>query len=569
MRPLDWIVLVTALVSIIAYGLYRSRGSDTVDRYLLAGKTMPWYAMALSIMATQASAITFISTTGQSFVDGMRFVQFYFGLPIAMVVICATVVPVFHHAKVYTAYEYLEQRFDGKTRALASLIFLCQRGLSAGLTIYAPGLVLSVILGWPERATTVMMGATVITYTVLGGIKAVTWSDVQQMIIIFAGLVISLVTVIVLLPPSVSFGDAVLLAGAAGRLNAVTTHFDWNDRFNIWSGLFGGTFLFLSYFGCDQSQVQRYLTGRSIAQSRLSLLFNAVAKIPMQFFILFIGAMVFVFYLFVQPPVLFQKAELARISGLSEYQPLAQRYDQAFAQRQRAALALVAAHHAGDAAAETRETGAYRAAQQQIKDARTQASKMVELAGGEKGFTDTNYIFLSFVTRYLPVGIVGLVIAVIFAATMSASSGEVNSLATVAVIDIYKRYVHREGSDHHYLLASRWATLFWGVYAVVFAGWAGRLGSLIVAVNKVGSLFYGSLLGCFVLAFAARRVRGTAAFVGMLAGEAAILATAVFTDVSWLWYNVIGCVVVVGTALAITYAVPGTISATPDTQPRG
>ncbi len=315
MRPLDWIVLVTALVSIVAYGLYRSRGSDTVDRYLLAGKSMPWYAMALSIMATQASAITFISTTGQSYVDGMRFVQFYFGLPIAMVVICATVVPVFHHAKVYTAYEYLEQRFDGKTRALGSIIFLCQRGLSAGLTIYAPALVLSVILGWPERNTTMMMGVTVVTYTVLGGIKAVTWSDVQQMFIIFAGLLISLVTVIVLLPPSVSFRDAVFLAGAAGRLNAVTTNFDWNDRFNIWSGLIGGTFLFLAYFGCDQSQVQRYLTGRSVSQSRLSLLFNAVAKIPMQFFILFIGAMVFVFYLFVQPPLLFQKAELAAHPG--------------------------------------------------------------------------------------------------------------------------------------------------------------------------------------------------------------------------------------------------------------
>jgi len=569
MRPLDWIVLVTALVSIVAYGLYRSRGSNTVDRYLLAGKTMPWYAMALSIMATQASAITFISTTGQSFVDGMRFVQFYFGLPIAMVVICATVVPVFHHAKVYTAYEYLEQRFDGKTRALGSLIFLCQRGLSAGLTIYAPGLVLSVILGWPERATTVMMGATVITYTVLGGIKAVTWSDVQQMIIIFAGLVIALVTVIVLLPQPVSFGDAVFLAGAAGRLNAVTTHFDWNDRFNIWSGLFGGTFLFLSYFGCDQSQVQRYLTGRSIAQSRLSLLFNAVAKIPMQFFILFIGAMVFVFYLFVQPPVLFQQAELKRIRGLSDFQPLVQRYDQAFAQRQKAALALVAAHHAGDAAAEQRETGQFREAQEQINVARNQTSKLVERAGGEKGFTDTNYIFLSFVTRYLPVGIVGLVIAVIFAATMSASSGEINSLATVTVIDVYKRYIHREGSDHHYLLASRWATLFWGIYAVVFAGWAGRLGSLIVAVNKVGSLFYGSLLGCFVVAFVFRRVRGTATFVGMVAGESAILATAVYTDVSWLWYNVIGCVVVVATALAITYTVPGSISTTPYTQPRG
>src|SRR3954470_14698068 len=354
MTPLDWVVLVTTLVSIVAYGLYRSRGSDTVDRYLLAGKGMPWYAMALSIMATQASAITFISTTGQSYVDGMRFVQFYFGLPLAMIVICATVVPLFHHARVYTAYEYLEKRFDSKTRALAAIIFLCQRGLSAGLTIYAPALVLSVILGWPERATTIMMGATVVTYTVLGGIKAVTWSDVQQMLIILVGLIIALVTVILLLPDSVSFGDAVFLAGAAGRLNAVTTNFDWNDRFNIWSGFFGGTFLFLSYFGCDPSQVQRYLTGKSIAQSRLSLLFNAVAKIPMQFFILFIGAMVFVFYLFIQPPVLFRANELSRIQGRAEYQPIEAEYNRAFQDRKRAALSVAAARHASDAAATER-----------------------------------------------------------------------------------------------------------------------------------------------------------------------------------------------------------------------
>lgn len=556
MRPLDWIVLVASLLSIIAYGLYRARGSNTVDRYLLAGKSMPWYAMALSIMATQASAITFISTTGQSYTDGMRFVQFYFGLPLAMIVICATVVPVFHHARVYTAYEYLEERFDGKTRALASVIFLAQRGLSAGLTIYAPALVLSIILGWPERMTTILMGATVVTYTMVGGIKAVTWSDVQQMCIIFFGLLLALITVIVLLPPSVSFIDAVYLAGAAGRLNAVTTRFDWNDRFNIWSGLIGGTFLFLSYFGCDQSQVQRYLTGKSIAESRLSLLFNAVAKIPMQFFILFIGAMVFVFYLFVPPPVLFQQHELRRIGGLSDYQPIQQSYAGAYEHRKQAAFALVEAHRGGDAAAEARYAGEYRAAQRDLDSARAQATKLVEASGGEKGFNDTNYIFLSFVTRYLPTGIVGLVIAVIFAATMSASSGEINSLATVSVIDLYQRYVRRNAGDRHYLWASRWATLFWGAYAVAFAGFAGRLGSLIVAVNKVGSLFYGSLLGCFVVAFVFRGVRGTAVFTGMIAGEASILATSYFTDVSWLWYNVIGCGVVVITALAVTTVTP-------------
>jgi solute:Na+ symporter, SSS family len=554
MRPLDWIVLASTLISIIAYGLYRSRGSNTVDRYLLAGKTMPWYAMALSIMATQASAITFLSTTGQSFVDGMRFVQFYFGLPIAMIVICATVVPVFHHAKVYTAYEYLEQRFDSKTRALAGIIFLMQRGLSAGLTIYAPAIVLSLILGWPERLTTSMMGAVVITYTVLGGIKAVTWSDVQQMCVIFVGLVIALVTVFVLLPSSVSIGDAVFLAGAAGRLNAVTTHFDWADRFNIWSGLLGGTFLFLSYFGCDQSQVQRYLTGRSISQSRLSLLFNAVAKIPMQFFILFIGAMVFVFYLFTQPPVLFRHVEMERVRGTAAFQPIQTDFNRAYEQRRTAAMALAEAHRSGDRAAESAGITAFRAAQQGIDTARGRAMKLMERTGGEAGFNDTNYIFLSFVTGYLPTGIVGLVIAVVFAATMSASSGEINSLATVSVVDIYKRYLHRTGSDHHYLMASRWATLFWGIYAVLFAGFAGRLGSLIEAVNKVGSLFYGTLLGCFVLALGFRRVRGTACFIGMVTGEAAILLTSKFTNISWLWYNPIGAGVVVVTALIITGA---------------
>jgi Na+/proline symporter len=356
------------------------------------------------------------------------------------------------------------------------------------------------------------------------------------------------------LPSSISFTDAVFLAGAAGRLNAVTTHFDWHDQFNMWSGLLGGTFLFLSYFGCDQSQVQRYLTGKSIAQSRLSLLFNAVAKIPMQFFILFIGAMVFVFYLFVQPPLLFQRHELGRISSLSEYQPIQQRYEDAHERRKQAALRLVDAHRSGDSAAEQQQSAGYRAAQQDLDTARKEAASLVESSGGKKGFSDTNYIFLSFVTRFLPVGVVGLVIAVIFSATMSASAGEINSLATVSVVDIYQPFIKKTAGDHHYLVASRWATLFWGVYAVVFAQFASRLGSLIVAVNTVGSLFYGSLLGCFVIAFLFPHVRGTAVFIGMLVGEAAILATAFFTTVSFLWYNVIGCVVVMATALAISSA---------------
>src|SRR5580692_9387610 len=289
MRPLDWIVLVTSLVSIIAYGLYRSRGSNTVDRYLLAGRSMPWYAMALSIMATQASAITFISTTGQSYTDGMRFVQFYFGLPVAMVILSATAVPIFHRAKVYTAYEYLEHRFDAKMRALVTLVFLISRGLQAGLALSAPAIVLSVILGWPFRVTILLMGSLVVLYTTMGGIKAITWADVQQMIVILVSLVLALVIAVSLLPHDVSFFDAVKIAGAAGRLNALDFHLDWDNRYNVWSGLVGGMFLALAYFGCDQSQVQRYLTGKSIGQSRLGLLLTAMAKVPMQFFILFVG----------------------------------------------------------------------------------------------------------------------------------------------------------------------------------------------------------------------------------------------------------------------------------------
>jgi Na+/proline symporter len=567
MRPLDWLVLVGSLAGIISYGLYRGRGSNTVDRYLLAGKSMPWYAMALSIMATQASAITFISTTGQSYVDGMRFVQFYFGMPLAMVALSATAVPIFHRAKVYTAYEYLENRFDAKTRALASVIFLMQRGLSVGLTFYAPAIVLSVIFGWPDRLTTLIIGITVVLYTVTGGIRTVTWTDVQQMIIILFGLVVALVMIFVLLPRQVSFLDAVHLAGSAGKLNAVTFHFDWNDRYNLWSGLIGGMFLALSYFGCDQSQVQRYLTGKSIEQSKLSLLFTAMAKIPMQFFILFIGAMVFVFYIFEPAPMVFQRIEYNRIQKpdlRARYEPIAARYQDAYDRRKAGALAIVEARHSGDTHAQNEAIANYRRAQQDVDAARRQGASLVAATGGEKGFRDTNYIFLSFVTKYLPAGIVGLVIAVILAATMSSSSGEINSLATVSVVDIYKRHFVKHATDHHYLTASRVATAFWGAYAVAFAGLGKHLGSLIEAVNIVGSLFYGSLLGVFVLAFFFKRVTGTGAFVGMIAGEAAIFAAFLFTGISFLWYNVIGCLVVIATGMAVSFVSPAA-SATPDT----
>jgi SSS family transporter len=544
MKPIDWIVMFAWLVAIVGYGLYRGRGSNTVDRYLLAGKSMPWYAMGLSIMATQASAVTFISTTGQSYTDGMRFVQFYFGLPLAMVILCATAVPIFHRANVYTAYEYLEQRFDVKTRSLVSAIFLIPRGLAAGLSLYAPSVVLSVILGWPDRWTTVLMGLLIVIYTSIGGNKAVIWADVQQMMLISCALVLALFMAIHLMPADVSWAKAVSLAGAAGRLNAVTTHFEWDDRYNLWSGLIGGMFLALAYFGCDQSQVQRYLTGKSIAQSRLGLLFNALAKIPMQFFILFIGAMVFVFFTFEKPPLLFQPVELARLAKDPRFPAVQQRYDQAFAQRKQAAEDYL---QAGDSLTQQNTRIRYQNAQHELDSAHAAGEQLVS-----RDFHDTNYIFLSFVTGYLPVGVVGLIVAVIFTAAMSSTSGEINSLAAVTVIDIYQRHFRRGASDSHYLAVSRLATVFWGFYAVMFAQYGSSFGALIEAVNIIGSLFYGGLLGVFVLAFFFKSVGANGAFVGVLAGEAAIFAAFFFTKISFLWYNVIGCLVVIAVGLLIS-----------------
>jgi SSS family transporter len=540
MKPLDWAVMFAWLVFLVSYGLWRGRGSGSTQEFMLAGKTMPWYAMGLSIIATQASAITFISTTAQAYVDGMRFVQFYFGLPLAMVILSATAVPIFHRAKVYTAYEYLEHRFDSKTRLLVTIIFLISRGLGAGLALAAPAIVLSVVLGWPFRVTILIMGGLVVLYTTLGGIKAVTWADVLQMTMIMLALVIAFGIAISMLPPDVSFLNAVKLAGAAGKLNAVTTTFDWNDRYNIWSGLIGGMFLALAYFGTDQSQVQRYLTGKSIGQSRLGLLLTAMAKVPMQFFILFVGAMVFVVFLFVRPPLVFQPVVMAQVQASPQYAAIESRYEQAFDQRQAAAHGIVSSAPGA--------LQSFRAAQTNLDAARTDALNL-------SGANDTNYIFLSFVTHYLPVGIVGLVVAVIFTAAMSAISGEINSLATVTVIDIYKRHIAKDSTDKHYLAASRAATVFWGIYAMVFASTATGFGALIEAVNWVGSLFYGGMLGVFVLAFFVKRCTATGAFVGVLAGEAAIFLTAGQTS-AYLWFNVVGCVVVVAVGWSISMIRP-------------
>jgi SSS family transporter len=543
-RLLDWFTLIATLAALVLYGMYRGRGSKTVKQYLLAGKSMPWYAMGLSIMATQASAITFISTTGQGYIDGLRFVQFYFGMPIAMVLVASIAVPIFYRANIYTAYEYLERRFDSKTRSLASAVFLIQRGLGVGVSIAAPSIVLSVIFGWDDRITTLLIGLTIIIYTTTGGILAITWADVLQMSIIFCSLIMALVMVVWLLPAQVSFFDAIRLAGAAGRLNAIDFHFDWNNRYTFWSGIIGGAFLSLSYFGCDQSQVQRYLTGKNLTQSKLSLIFNGVAKVPLQFFILFVGAMVFVFYLFEPAPLLFQKPAMAKVTATPAFAGVEKRYEDAFEARRQAAYALAAKPSSTESIARYRET------QKNFDAARENGAQLAEQTLGTK-YNDTNYVFLSFVTKYLPAGLVGLIIAVIFAAAMSSSAGEINSLATVSVMDIYRRHFRPEATDGHYLMISRVATAFWGLYAMIFAQFGKNLGSLVEAVNLVGSLFYGSLLGVFVLAFFFKRVGGTGAFLGMIAGEVAIFSCFFFTNISFLWYNVVGAIVVVLVGLVI------------------
>ncbi len=543
MRTLDWVVLFSTLTAIISYGLYRARGKQNTAQYLLAGRTMPWYAMALSIMATQASAITFISTTGQAYADGMRFVQYYFGLPLAMIVISMTAVPLFHRANVYTAYEYLEKRFDARVRALVSIVFLIQRGLGVGMALYAPSVVLTVILGWSEQWTILLMGCVAILYTVLGGIKAVTWTDFQQMIVMTCGMIIAFGTAIHLMPPDVGFTEALRVAGAAGKVNPVTFNFDLNDRYNLLSGLIGGMFLALAYFGCDQSQVQRYLTGKSITQSRLSLLFNAVAKIPMQFFILLTGIMVFAFYHFVAPPVLFHGEKLAAMRNTPDFDRLEREYEQKWEARRQATQAMLRD--------ETPETVArYREAHAAAEAVRQEAMKAAKA-------TDTNYIFLSFVIRYLPAGVVGLVMAVIFGAAMSVIAGEINSLATVSVIDLYQRFFRPNATDGNLMWASRLLTLFWGAYAVGTANLGKTFNlSLIEAVNLLGSLFYGGLLGVFVLAFFVKHVTATPAFWGVICGELAIFAAARYTSVAFLWWNVIGCVVVIVSAIVLQALLP-------------
>jgi solute:Na+ symporter, SSS family len=536
---LDWAVLVVYLVVIVAFGLFVGRGNKKLEDFFLAGRTMRWWAVGLSVMATQISAITFIGTTGQAYTDGMRFLVVYFGLPFAMVILCVTLVPFFYRSRVFTAYEYLERRFDGRTRTLTSLLFLLSRGLAIGVTLYAPALVLSVILGWSEPATILIMGATTIGYVIYGGNKSVIWTDVVQMAIIWFGIFVCVGVAIINLPADVSLRDALALAQANGRLRVMDPSPSLSTPYTLWGGLIGGTFLMLSYFGCDQSQVQRYLSGASLTQSRLSLLFNAFLKVPMQFLILLTGVLVFVFYHFHPPPLLWNaKAEAALVQGLppEEMATLRAEVAQAHQARENAARAYLETRSERDLRAYETTAGGV---------AKARVSTLLHLDPRSRAeYNDTNYIFPTYIVSQLPRGIAGLVIAVIFAAAMSTLSGELSSLATASMVDFYKRFVRTDGSDASDIFVSRALTAFWGVFACAIALKAGQLGSAIEVVNRFGSYFYGSILGVFGLAVLTRRANATGAFYGLIAGMASVAAVSHFTRIHFLWYNVVGAVVV-------------------------
>lgn len=552
MHVYDWLVLGVSLIGIVVYGVWKGRGSKDMKGYLRADNDMRWWTVALSIMATQASAITFISTPGQAYADGMRFVQFYFGLPIAMVILSVTAVPLYHKLKVFTAYEFLEQQFDLKTRALAAGLFLIQRGLGAGLTIFAPSIILSVLLGWNLYITNLIMGGLVIIYTASGGARAVSWTQFQQVLIILFGMVGAFGMMVYLMPDDISFFNAVQIAGKMEKLNAVDFSFDWNNRYNIWSGILGGLFLQLSYFGTDQSQVGRYLTGQSVTQSRLGLLCNGLVKIPMQFVILFIGAMMFVFYQFVTPPLSFNSVEADKIKASAyadTYRSLELQHETLFKEKEQKIRELVGALESGDHGHASSIEKQLDLSQEQQNTLRKQAADLMIRNDPAANTNDTNYIFLNFVIHYLPVGLVGLVIAAIFAASMSSTSAELNSLASTTVIDVYKRLINKNASERQYVIVSKLATVMWGIFAIIFAEYANRLGSLIEAVNILGSLFYGTILGIFLLAFYFKFVRGTAAFYAAILGEIAVVCCFAFTEISFLWYNVIGCLLTMGLAL--------------------
>ncbi len=542
----DWIVLLCTLGVVVCYGLWKGRASKrSMEGFLLADRKLPWYHVTLSVMATQASAITFLSAPGQAYTDGMRFVQFYFGLPLAMIVIAITFIPLFKKLNVFTAYQYLEQRFDLKTRVLTSFLFLIPRALSTGVTISAPSIILTTILGWDLYWTNILTGSLVTLYCMFGGSKTISYTQLQQMFIVLTGMFLAGYMCVHLMPNNMGFKDTLQIAGKMGKLNVLDWKFDLNNRYNVWSGLIGGFFLQLSYFGTDQSQVGRYLSGESVGESRLGLLMNGILKIPMQFFILMVGALVFVFYQFEQPPLFFNKTELAKVEQTPQYSDILDRNTKLFEQKEVVVANLVTALKSDNSPQVTTLTQEVQSLNKQTDGLRKEVKDLMKKSNPAADVNDTNYIFLSFVTKYLPVGLVGLLIAVILLASMGSMASAFSSLTSCTVVDIYKRLINPDATEKHYFLFSRWSTLGWGIFCIIVAQFTSNIGSLIEAVNILGSWFYGTILGVFIVAFYMKNIKGDAVFWGAILAEVFVIYSWWIDLTAFLWLNLIGCVLVI------------------------
>ncbi|MCB0668176.1 MAG: sodium:solute symporter [Saprospiraceae bacterium] len=548
MSLLDWTILSSTLLFIVLYGIWKTRGSRDINQYLRGNQEAKWWTIGLSVMATQASAITFLSTPGQGYADGMRFVQFYFGLPIAMVILCITFIPIYYKLKVYTAYEFLEGRFDLKTRSLAAFLFLIQRGLGAGITIYAPAIILSTILGWNLNWTNFVIGMLVITYTVSGGTRAVNVTHKYQMLVIFLGMFTAFFLLISYLPEGVSFIDSLKVAGVTGKLQTVDFSFDWNNRYTFWSGITGGLFLMLAYFGTDQSQVQRYLSGRSITESRLGLIFNGLLKIPMQFFILLVGIMVFTFYQFHEAPIFFNSAGYDNVME-SSYAPQIEELEAQKrtleSERYQLNTNYLTALESDDNSGLNEIKSAIFNNENAQNEVREKAKAIIKEADPNAETNDRDYVFITFILNHLPKGLVGLLLAVIFSAAMSSTASELNALASTTTVDIYKRSIKQDGSESHYLTSSKLFTLMWGLFAIAFACFGTLFENLIQFVNIVGSVFYGTILGIFLVAFYIKQIKAMAVFWAAIMAEIIVILTYVNSDIGFLWLNPIGCLSVI------------------------
>ena len=560
MSIIDWIVLFTTLLLIVLYGIYKSRHINNIEGFLLSNRELPWYNVGLSVMATQASAITFLSAPGLAYTSGMSFVQFYFGLPLAMIVLCITFVPIFHKLQVFTAYEFLEKRFDIKTRSLTALLFLIQRGVSTGITIFAPSIILSAVLHIDVFYTTLLIGGIVVLYTTYGGTKAVSYTQLLQMGIIFGGLLAAGMMVIHFLPQEIGFVEALHIAGESNKTNAIDFTLDWNNQYTVWTGLIGGFFLQLSYFGTDQSQVGRYLTGSSIRESRMGLLMNGLLKIPMQFCILLIGVLVFVYYQYNNAPLFFNPTAVAKIENSAvgaEYKQLELKQEELTNQR----VATLNRLHEARSQQDEQELEASRTQLKQINKEsaalRESAIALIKTNDSTAETNDNNYIFLSFVTSVFPKGLIGLLIAIIMLASMGATSSAINSLASTTVIDIYKRLLNKNATEQTYLKMSRILTFGWGIFTIIIALFASKLGNLLEAVNILGSLFYGTILGIFLVAFYFKKIGGSAVFWAAVCTEAIIVGIWLLDIVAFLWLNLIGCILVILFGYLLESILPG------------